>query len=363
MSLHDADAYMTRALALAKLGQGWVEPNPMVGAVVVQDGGIVGEGYHQKYGGPHAEVNALTAAGEQARGATLYVTLEPCCHQGKTPPCTKAIIQAGIREVIAAGPDPYAEVSGNGFDELRQAGINVTTGFYREAAEQLNAPYFKLVRTGMPYVITKWAMTLDGKIATSTGDSQWISNEKSRAEVHALRGRVDAIITGIGTVVQDDPLLTARPAGSRVAARIVLDSKLRISLDSQLVKTAREAPVCIVHRSRDGSRIKPLQEAGCECLFMEESDKWQRVLDLLKWLGNRRFTNVLFEAGPQVLGSCFDARVVDEVWTFVSPKLLGSGHARGPLEGTGVMSMNQAWALHHVEIERFDNDVLIRGRC
>jgi len=255
---------MARALELARQGQGRAEPNPMVGAVVVREGKIVGEGYHQVYGGPHAEVFALQQAGELAHGATLYVTLEPCCHHGKTPPCTDAIIKAGIREVVAAGSDPFPQVAGGGFSTLANVGIQVRIGVLRHEAEQLNAPYYKLVRTGMPYVIAKWAMTLDGKIATATGESKWISGEESRRLVHELRGRVDGILVGIGTVLVDDPLLTARPAGPRVATRIVLDTHLKTPMTSQLVKTANQVPIVIAHASQDENRITELSGAGCE---------------------------------------------------------------------------------------------------
>src|SRR5207253_7885382 len=214
-----------RALELAERGRGYVEPNPLVGAVVVHDGRIIGEGWHQRYGEAHAEVNALTAAGDAARGATLYVTLEPCCHHGKTPPCTDAVLRAGVQRVVAAMLDPFPQVSGKGADLLRAAGVTVDVGLCEAEARRLNAPYLKLLATGLPYVTAKWAMTLDGKIATRTGDSKWISNEASRRRVHELRGRMDAIIVGIGTALADDPLLTARPTGPRTPARIVLDSR------------------------------------------------------------------------------------------------------------------------------------------
>ncbi|MCS6853005.1 MAG: bifunctional diaminohydroxyphosphoribosylaminopyrimidine deaminase/5-amino-6-(5-phosphoribosylamino)uracil reductase RibD, partial [Gemmataceae bacterium] len=218
-----AAAWMARALELAERGRGHVEPNPLVGAVVVRDGQIVGEGWHQRYGEAHAEVHALNAAGDAARGGTLFVTLEPCAHHGKTPPCTEAVVRAGIRKVVAAMLDPYCEVAGRGVAQLRAAGVEVELGVGEAEARRLNAPYLKLLTTGRPYVHAKWAMTLDGKIATGTGDSKWVSTEASRRRVHELRGRMDAIIVGRGTVRADDPQLTARPAGPRVALRVVLD--------------------------------------------------------------------------------------------------------------------------------------------
>src|SRR5665213_509031 len=235
MSIAD-ETWMRRALELAERGRGWVEPNPLVGAVVVRDGQIVSEGWHQRYGEAHAEVNALATAGEAARGATLYVTLEPCCHQGKTPPCTDAILRAGVGRVVAAMSDPFPAVAGKGADLLCAAGVPVDFGIEEAAARRLNAPYLTLLAIGQPYVHAKWAMTLDGKIATRTGDSKWISNEASRHLAHKLRGRMDAVIVGVGTAIADDPQLTARPPGPRTAIRIILDSKCRLSADSVLAK-------------------------------------------------------------------------------------------------------------------------------
>src|SRR5581483_10404701 len=235
--------HMARALELAELGRGYVEPNPLVGCIVVQGAEVIGEGWHRRFGGPHAEIDALAVAGHRAKGGTLVVTLEPCCHWGKTPPCTKAVIAAGIRRVVVAQRDPFPAVSGGGIDELRAAGIEVEVGVREDEARILNAPYLKLLETGRPWIIAKWAMSLDGKLATRTGHSQWISGDKSRRVAHAMRGRVDAVLVGRGTVEADDPLLTARPVGPRVATRIVLDSRATLSSDSQLVRTVEAAPV------------------------------------------------------------------------------------------------------------------------
>src|SRR5437899_3135810 len=229
METHGSDEiWMQRALELAERGRGYVEPNPLVGAVIVRGGEAVGEGWHQRFGEAHAEINALAAAGAAARGASLYITLEPCCHHGKTPPCTDAVLRAGIARVVAAMADPFPQVAGKGAELLRQAGVGVEMGLCEEEARRLNAPYLKLLSRGRPYVHAKWAMSLDGKIATRTGDSKWISNEASRRRVHEPRGRMDAIIAGIGTVLADDPLLTARPPGPRTPARIILDSRGRL---------------------------------------------------------------------------------------------------------------------------------------
>lgn len=360
---NNTDLWMQRALELAARGQGSVEPNPMVGAVLVQGNEIVGEGYHQKFGGPHAEVNAIRQAGEKARGATLFVTLEPCCHQGKTPPCTDAILHAGIKQVFAAGPDPNPQVSGKGFEILRQAGIEVTSGFYREKAEVLNAPYLKLLQAKVPYFIAKWAMTLDGRIATARGDSQWISNEASRARVHSLRGRVDAIIVGIGTVLKDNPMLTARPAGARTACRVVFDRQLRIPLDSKLVKSANDFPLLVVHNSLDAGKIKQLESAGCECWKVESTDRLEQVQLLASELGRRKYTNVLIEGGAALTGSFFDQKLVDEVWAFIAPKWIGAAQSLGPVEGTGFDWVSQSGQLKDIEVESLEQDVLIRGKC
>ncbi len=236
---------MQRALALAAAGQGFVEPNPMVGCVIARGAEIVGEGRHRRFGGDHAEVEALRLVGPRAAGATLYVTLEPCCHFGKTPPCTGAILAAGVRRVVAAMSDPFPQVAGGGAAELRAAGVEVELGLLEDDARRLNAPYLKLIQRGRPWVIAKWAMTLDGKIATRTGASRWISGAQSRRAVHALRGRMDAIVVGRETALHDDPLLTARPPGPRTPLRIVLDTRASLRNDSQLVRTAHESPVLI----------------------------------------------------------------------------------------------------------------------
>lgn len=360
---NNTDLWMQRALELAAQGQGSVEPNPMVGAVLVQGTEIVGEGYHQKFGGPHAELNAIRQAGEKSRGSTLFVTLEPCCHQGKTPPCTEAIIHAGIKQVVAAGPDPNPIVAGKGFDILRQAGIEVTTGFYRERAEALNAPYFKYIIEKVPYFIAKWAMTIDGKIASANGDSKWISNETSRSCVHHLRGRVDAVVVGINTVLKDDPLLTARPSGARKACRVVFDRQLQLPLYSKLVSTAQDFPVLVVHASQDVQKIKQLEQAGCECWELKSADRLKQVQLLALELGRRKVTNVLVEGGATLLGSFLDQKLIDEVWAFIAPKWLGSNLALGPVSGTGYELVSHAGRLRDVKVEILDQDVLIRGRC
>ena len=333
---------MRHALALAEKGRGFVEPNPMVGAVVLDSAGqLVGEGSHQKFGGPHAEVFALAAAGERARGGTLVVTLEPCCHYGKTPPCTDAVLKAGIARVVVAMADPFPKVAGGGLAILRGAGVEVHVGLCEAEALELNAPYLKLLRTGRPWVHAKWAMTLDGKIATRTGDSKWISGEESRKRVHELRGRVDAIVVGRGTVIADDPLLTARPAGARVAARVVLSSSGQLPERCQLRATAREVPVIVYTANAASSAAGPRTARN-----WSRSDDGTMTLDaVLADLGQRRFTNVLIEGGAGVFGSMLDEQLADEFHVYIAPKVVGGSGAPSPIAGTGVARMADALAL------------------
>jgi len=363
MSPHNLDRHnMGRALALAERGRGFVEPNPLVGAVVVRDGQVVGEGWHERFGEAHAEVNALAAACEAARGGTLYVTLEPCCHHGKTPPCTDAVLRAGIRRVVAALMDPFPQVAGQGGACLRAAGVTVEFGLMANEARRLNAPYLKLLATGQPYVHAKWAMTLDGKIATRTGDSQWISNEASRRRVHELRGRMDAIIVGIGTVLADNPLLTARPPGPRTPTRVVLDSHGRLPPTSQLAQTARGTPTLVVTaEGLPAQRADDLRGSGCAVLPLPGEGGRPAIALLLDELGRRRMTNVLVEGGAEVLGSFVDSRAIDEVHVFIAPKLLGGAAARTAMAGQGVDIMAEALTLTEWHVETINGDVLLHG--
>jgi len=358
----DDRRHMARALELARRGEGRVEPNPMVGCVLVRDGVVVGEGWHQRFGGPHAEVEALNAAGDAARGATVYVTLEPCAHTGKTPPCTQALMRAGARRVIAACRDPDPQVNGRGLSELEAAGVPVAVGLLGDQATDLLAPFTKLVTTRRPWVIAKWAMTLDGKLAARTGDSRWISGEESRARVHALRGRVDAIVIGRGTAEADDPLLTARPPGPRTPVRIVLDSQASLPLTSQLVRTAGEYPVLVAASKRvPAGRCDQLRAAGVEVWQTAARDADHAWFELLDELGRRHMTNILVEGGGSVLGGVLDADSIDEVHAFIATKLVG-GRAPGPLTGLGVPRMADAVSLKSFHIEQIGPDIYIHGR-
>lgn len=358
---------MSHALALATRGQGAVEPNPMVGCVIVRDGEIVGEGWHEYFGGPHAEVNALAAAGQGAAGATVYVSLEPCCHEGKTPPCTQALIRAGVARVVVAVNDPFPQVSGRGIAELEAAGIECEVGASGADASWLLAPYRKLITRGRPWVIAKWAMTLDGKLATYTGDSQWISSEMSRAVVHQLRGRVDAVVVGSRTACADNPLLTARPANladvKRIATRVVVDSAALISLESRLVQTASDVPVLLAAGAdAPQDACNRLTSVGVEVLRCAGSSHAERLASLLDEMGRRGMTNVLVEGGSQLLGTMFDMRAVDEVHVFIAPKLAGGAAARGPVGGEGIERMSAALKLADITIEELDGDVYVHGR-
>lgn len=353
--MNDA-VWMQLALKLARQGQGFVEPNPMVGAVVVHDGTKVGEGWHWQFGGPHAEIHALETAGPHARGATLYVTLEPCCHWGKTPPCVDAVIRSGVRRVVVAMADPFPAVAGGGIRQLREAGLDVTVGVLDMEVRRLNAPYLTLVTKERPFVHAKWAMTLDGKIATRGRHSKWISGEDSRRIVHQLRGRMDAIVVGAGTVRADDPLLAARPPGARTALRIVLSSSGRLPENCQLLRTAREIPVLVSGAAIAGVERASLESAGCELLTINS------LGELLAELGKRRFTNILVEGGSGVLGTFRDAGLIDEVHVFIAPNLVGGLGAVTPMAGIGADMIGNGLPVADWQVQQVGSDIYINGR-
>ena len=354
---------MRRALELARSAVGSTSPNPPVGAVVMKDGQIVGEGNTQPAGGEHAEKVALRRAGELARGSTLYVTLEPCSHQGRTPPCTGAIVAAGVSEVHASVVDPNPLVSGSGLEQLRQSGIQVIVGEGREEAEELIAPHAKFITTGTPLVTAKFAMSLDGKIATRTGDSKWITCEESRRYVHSLRAQSDAIMAGIGTILADDPQLTARDADGaplpRQPLRVIVDSKGRLPPESTLLKQPGQTLVLV---SDKAAARKPIPEfASAEWLLAPGKDGRVDLRAMLSELGRRQITSLLVEGGGTLLGSLFDEGLVDRVVGFVAPVIVGGNTAPSPVAGTGVERIADALRLHDVRVERFGNDVAIIG--
>ncbi|RMF44129.1 MAG: bifunctional diaminohydroxyphosphoribosylaminopyrimidine deaminase/5-amino-6-(5-phosphoribosylamino)uracil reductase RibD [Planctomycetota bacterium] len=362
---------MRRALEQAIRGQGRVEPNPMVGCVVIDDQGVVGQGYHAKFGGPHAEVDALDDARRSGRadrlpGATAYVTLEPCCHHGKTPPCTDALLDAGIRRVVVAMLDPFPEVSGRGVEHLKQAGVQVDVGLLEDQARRLNAPYLKRLQTGLPWVIAKWAMSLDGKIAARTGDSRWISGPASRERVHELRGRVDAIVVGSGTAAADDPMLTARLAHPphRVARRVVVDSQCSLNLNSRLVQTARQVPTLVwTGTAVDDRTVEQLRSHGVEVQRSDATDRQQWIEHLLRYLVTAyTATNVLVEGGSGLFGALFDADLVDEIHAYIAPLVLGGGaQAPSPVGGKGVARVQEAARWQIETMHRIGEDCFIHA--
>ena len=360
----DHDEGMRLALELARQGEGAVEPNPMVGCVLIRDGVVIGKGYHAEFGGPHAEVNAIKDArrqGNRVDGASALVTLEPCSHFGKTGPCSQRLIDEGVSEVVIGHLDPFPEVSGNGIAHLRAAGIRVHVGVLEDECRQLNLPYLTRVEKKRPWVIAKWAMTVDGRIATSTGDSRWISSSESRQHVQNLRGRVDGILVGINTVLQDDPMLNARPADparvKRLATRIVLDSRLRIPLDSKLVQTCKEFPVHVFTKDEfEPGRKQELVSLGCE-VSMVDPTAGEPLCQMLNRLADEGMTNVLVEGGASVLGSFFEADLVDEVQLFVGPSVVGDSAAPGPVNGPALSRLADAKSLELVETDRIGNDL------
>ncbi len=335
----------------------------MVGCVLVKNGQIIGEGWHERFGDPHAEAMALNSASAETSGATAYVTLEPCSHHGKTPPCCQALIDAKIARVVVAHLDPNSQVSGNGGRRLQDSGLQVEVGLLQDQAAKILAPYLKRVQTGLPWIVAKWAMTLDGKIATSTGDSQWISNEKSRAIGHRLRGRVDAIIVGSGTALADDPMLTARPSGPRQATRIVLDSKASLPTDSKLCQSAPDFPTLVaVGPAADPEKVGRLGEAGCEVWHGQSEDANERLTELLRELARREMTNVLVEGGTGLLGSLNDLNQIDEVHVFLGPKLVGGSSPFSPIGGAGQSLIDDSKRIAIELVRQLDEDVYIVGR-
>ncbi len=412
MSEASDSKYMRRAIDLAKAGEGWVHPNPLVGAVIVKDGRIIGEGYHRKYGELHAERNAIAALSEPAEGATIYVTLEPCCHHGKTPPCTEAIIENGISRVVIGSRDPNPLVAGKGARILREAGIQVEEDFLREECDALNPVFFHYISTGKPYVIMKYAMTADGKIATKTGASKWITREEARQEVHRIRHACMGIMAGIGTVLADDPLLNCRldspsgshgsdgsagpgesssPAGEAAQAteprqpiRIICDSSLRIPADSQICRTANEYETIVAcafpqlpegeltgdhpagfdlreHGEEAGVKIRRLHQMGITILNLPAEDGRVDLGKLMEELGARSIDSILLEGGGGLNESALRQGIVSEVRAFIAPKIFG-GRAKSPVEGTGVELPEQATGLQLIEVQYFGEDLCLRYR-
>jgi len=361
--------YLRRAIELGRNGLGEVSPNPQVGAVIVKGGELLGEGWHQRYGEAHAELNAIAACDpDDLRGATLYLSLEPCCHQGQQPPCTDAILAAGISRVVVASDDPSDKANGRGLGILRDEGVDVqvATGDLAATARLENQGFRKHARSGKPWVLFKSAMSLDGKVATREGDSQWISDASSREKVHQWRSEVDAVAVGIGTAIADDPQLTVRlPGSQRQPRRIVFDSEARLPLDSQLVEQAPEVElIVIVSRAAPRSAVEALETAGAHVLSVSGENEPLRVSDALAQLGalDRPVTSMLLEGGPHLAGAFFDAGEIDELRLFVAPLVIGGASARDPIEGMGASAIAEATRAVSLTTELVADDVLLSAR-
>jgi diaminohydroxyphosphoribosylaminopyrimidine deaminase / 5-amino-6-(5-phosphoribosylamino)uracil reductase len=356
--------WMRRALDLAAHARGRTSPNPMVGAVLVKSGEVVGEGFHAYAGSDHAEVAALREAEEAAMGATLYVGLEPCCHQGRTPPCVERIVGAGIRRVVAACEDPNPAVSGKGIEALRAAGLQVDVGVLTEEAAQLNEAFFTHIRTGRPFVILKAAASLDGKIATRTGESRWITGEAARHRVHQLRNEVDAVLVGIGTVLRDDPSLTTRLGitDQRDPARVIVDNLARLPLRAKVVNRASTAPTLLaVSQTAPRARLEALEREGIQVIVVDGSPRRVSLGHLMEALGKLGFLSVMIEGGAEINASAFREGVVDKALLFLAPILIGGKSAPTAVGGQGIESLGQATRLRDLRIERFDDDILLEG--
>jgi diaminohydroxyphosphoribosylaminopyrimidine deaminase/5-amino-6-(5-phosphoribosylamino)uracil reductase len=356
------EQYMRRAIALAKLGEGKTRPNPLVGAVVVKDGRIIGEGYHTKYGALHAEREALADCirrYEDPRGADMYVTLEPCCHTGKQPPCTEALVEAGVGRVIVGSADPNPLVAGKGIEFLQQHGIKVETGFFKAECDALNPIFFHYITTGKPYVALKYAMTADGKIATVAGASKWITGEEARNHAHGLRNRYAAILVGINTVLADNSMLNCRLEGGVNPIRIVLDSSLRIPTGCQLVQTARDIPLMVVCGAAPAEKKAELEGLGVEVLPLPGTDGRPDLKALTSELGKRGIDSLLIEGGSQVHYSALKAGIVNHIYSYVAPKIFGGARALGPVSGDGVEQVAEAFPLQVVGTQNLGDDILI----
>lgn len=369
------EMYMKRAIELARLGEGWCHPNPMVGAVIVKDGKIIGEGYHRKCGELHAERNAFLSLKESAAGATIYVTLEPCCHYGKTPPCTEAIIENGIAKVVIGSRDPNPKVAGKGVKQLRDNGIEVVEDFLREECDEINPVFFHYITTKTPYVVMKYASTLDGKIATKTGASKWITGENARQEVQKMRHAYMGIMAGIGTVLEDDPLLNCRLENGRSPIRIICDSSVRIPLDSQIVKTACEYETIIASATHDLpiGEIEDLSDATNELMhkckmlmknnikivnFPQEDSKGVDLRRLMEYLGEEGIDSILLEGGGTLNESALSQKIVHEVKAFFAPKIFG-GRGKSPVEGVGVEYPDEATMLKLENVKQIGEDLMV----
>ena len=357
----DDNEYMRLALQLAEKGCGWTAPNPMVGAVIVKDGRIIGQGWHEKYGQPHAERNALAACTESPKGATMYVTLEPCCHHGKQPPCVDAILEAGIHRVVIGSADPNPLVCGKGVQILQTNGVKVTENVLREECDQINQVFFHYIKTKRPFVVMKYAMTMDGKIATYTGASKWVTGEAARNHVHQQRNRYTAIMAGVGTVLADDPLLTCRIDGGKNPIRIICDSRLRTPPMAKVITTAEQVPTIIATCCSDREKQTVYEEAGCRILLTNEKNGHVDLEDLMEKLGQDGIDSILLEGGGTLHWAALESGIVQKVQAYIAPKIFGGKIAKTPVEGTGVPDPADGFLLRNSTITRLGEDFLIES--
>jgi diaminohydroxyphosphoribosylaminopyrimidine deaminase/5-amino-6-(5-phosphoribosylamino)uracil reductase len=355
--------YMRMALELAKKGCGNVSPNPMVGAVVVKDGRIIGKGYHEQYGGLHAERNALKNCTEDPRGSVMYVTLEPCCHYGKQPPCVNAVIDAGIKEVFIGSGDPNPLVAGKGVKILKDNGIKVNEGVLREECDKINEVFFHYIKTKLPYVVMKYAMSADGKIASYTGASKWITGEKARENVHYLRRKYTAIMAGAGTVLADNPMLTCRMENGKNPVRIICDTHLRTPLTSNIVSSANEVKTIIATCADDADKIKQYTEKGCEIVSVSEKNGHVNLKELMNILGERGIDSILLEGGAELNWSAIESGIVSKVLTYIAPKLIGGSKAKSPIGGRGFAEMSEVLHLKNSKVTQIGEDFLIESEA
>ena len=351
--------YMQRAINLAEQGRGWTSPNPLVGCVIVKNGKIVAEGYHEKIGGWHAERNAILNSDTDLSGATAYVTLEPCCHHGRTPPCSDLLIERGIKKIFIGSRDPNPLVSGKGAKQLRAAGIEVVEDFMREECDKLNPIFFHYIQTKRPYVLMKYAMTADGKIATSTGESKWITGETARTKVQQTRHQYSAIMVGVETVLADNPMLNTRMPNAKQPVRVVCDSQLRTPLDCQLVQTAKEYRTVIATVCEDLQKIEQYRPLGVEVMVCKARNKRVDLDDLLQKLGEMQIDSLLIEGGSSLNFSALESGVVNRVHCYIAPKLVGGKQAKTPIGGEGIDDLSQAVKLKLVSMEMVGEDILI----
>lgn len=357
------EKYMRLAMQLAGNAIGRTSPNPLVGAVIVKDNRVVGCGWHRKAGTPHAEVHALNQAGELAQGADVYVTLEPCAHYGKTPPCAKALVEAKVKNVYGGLLDVNPKVAGKGFKILEDAGIHVEYGFLQDELRKQNEVFFKWIEHKKPFIVLKAAMTLDGKIATATGQSKWITNETSRAYGYKLRDIYDGIMVGINTVIEDNPMLTARVDGGKNPIRIVVDSSLKIDINANVVQDKSAKTIIATTDKADKDKILKLQAQDIDVIVVDkdENDKVD-IEKLLDILGQQNICSILVEGGATLSGSFVAKKLVDKVYFFIAPKIIGGKEAKTPVAGTGILNLQEALALKDIQIEKLEEDILIIGR-